>query len=473
MTRQEKLNEVGNMTMLDSMSYFIISLPHNFYKNKISIFDSIKSSGWEVINSDSRQLGTFNIKQYIYENMLGPIDESSFIDDRSTLLLRKKIEAKSRLLDYDFIIKEIDLWIFEEHIAFFVIRPEVVDIEKYTIDKFSDFNRLFRNFKFLELDVGDTLNFIPTKVQEGEREDFLKYLLDLTKVDDKSFLKISSKECIETRVNNKPNGLYPIYRTSANAKLMVGVQTEKTVFADGSEISSLIKSSLSEEAESNLSELGILEEAPFYIASCISMVPTKSFTSNPKYVFDLIEQGGFRVWKYASGITLFDSFALLGLEKDGGPVVTNMKNQFYFVYMLNLYVNYQVRFIENKLIDKNFESHEINYWYQKLQKLKNQFVSDEIATKFQENEINKSINCGLDSNKMINEVSENLVETKEITQSNTGVYLTLVGFIFVSILQEPIEEFVSQYTIPLIVIGVPTVVFLFKFRVKIRNLFKL
>jgi len=224
--------------------------------------------------------------------------------------------------------------------------------------------------------------------------------------------------------------------------------------------------------------MGILDEVPFYIATCSSMDGIdKSFIAHDDYIYKLINENGYNLWKYSAGVTIHDSSVFFGLGKDCGPLVSNMQNSFYFIYMLNLYINFQLRYIEHRLIDENFESIDINYWYKKLQKLKNQFITSDIAIKFQENEVHNSMSEALKNSLMIGEVTENLLETKNITQNNRGLYLTLFGFIFVTIIQEPLNNFLTPYLIEYSSYIIPMVVsilgIIFIYRAKILKLFKL
>ena len=224
---------------------------------------------------------------------------------------------------------------------------------------------------------------------------------------------------------------------------MTAIQTPKINYLNGEAIEPLHEGDLKFD---DINGTSILEEVPFYLASCSSLNPSAGFTNNEEYIHSLVDNGGFNIWKYSSGIIIHDSFALLGLGDNGGPIVSNMKGQFYFIYMLNLYINMQIRFIEYELIDNEFESIDIVDKYKQLQKLKNQFITKEIGIKFQENELHNSMLTALKTEDMISEITDNLMETKEITQSHLGIYVSLGGFAAVSMLEEPLTIFATEYT---------------------------
>jgi hypothetical protein len=477
MTRQQKLQEIGNINVKEYTSKFIIPTPHNFYKNDKSVFQKLEDIGWKIHNKDinDRKLASYNIKAYIYDNMVPSLNdnESEFIDSFNSLFLTKEINKEVELTDgkdtptnYNFNLKSVDLWIFEEHIAFFVLNIDL-DYTKYTIDQLSYFHTLLRGFKFLQLDTSDKMKLTQTPVFKGERFDVLEYLISLTNVKgNQSFLKITNDVCKDLF-----NPLYPIYNTSINAKLLTAMQTEKATYSDGSAIEEFYTEDLQ---ILDVKSEDILTEVPFYLASCIPLSSTPdSLIPNNGYLFDNLKQGGFNIWKYSSGVTLHDSCVIFGLENKGGPVVDNTNDQFYFIYMLNLYINFQIRYLESTLINKDFESLDIGYWYKKLQKLKNQFLTKEIAIKFQENEFHKSVTKALKTDEMIEEVTHNLVETKNITKDDVGIYITLIGFIFVSIFQDPIKNFFNEYAFFTLAFAIPIGIIAFIKRRKLKKIFKL
>ncbi len=484
MTRQEQLSEIGNMQAEKYGAKFIVPVPHKFYKNSSDIFEKVEARGWKILNKHlnengeeiSKQFGAFNIKTYIYENMIPHYfghNAQEFLDESKTVVLNKVVNQKMHIAGFDFILVDIDLWIFEEYISFFTINIDI-DQTKYSVDELILFNRSLRNFKFLSLvESTELITLEAQPVFKGERYDVLEKLLELTRIEEKSFLNIEPIDCQYSVTKDRDNELFPIYNSSANAKLLTAVQTKDTAFSDGVEVEPFDENLINHIA---VQEMSILDEAPFYLASCSSMQGSDlSFIAHDDYIYALVDDNGYNLWKYSSGITLHDSCAFIGMggpEQKCGPLVANMQSNFYFVYMLNLYINFQIRHIEHQLIDENFESIDINYWYKKLQKLKNQFITSDIAIKFQENEVHSSISTAFKSADMLEEVTDNLMETKEITQNNRGIYMTLFGFIFVTIFQEPIQNFVITYSEIVIPISVVISAIGLYYRKKIFKLFK-
>jgi hypothetical protein len=457
MTRQEQLKEIGEMIPDKFMSKIIIPIPHNFYDNNSAILWNMRVVyDWKILNSKNREIGAFNIKKYIYDNMIPNIkDKDEHINKNKSVLLRKEIKQNAKLDHYDFYINSIDLWIFDEHVGFFTLDIDI-DHSKYTIDQLSEFNRQFREFKFLNVEKNNQQIIFKKAAGFTEPNEVLSWLLNFTTKDGLSFLNTTKEDCINSQ----------IYNTSTNAKLMTAVQTKTTTFSNGQEIEPLHTEDLH---FTTINGTSTLEEVPFYLASCSTLSPIPGYTNNEEYIHSLVDNGGFNIWKYSSGITIYDSFALFGLGYDGGPIVSNMKNNFYFIYMLNLYINIQIRFIEYELINQDFESLDIQYRYKQLQILKNQFIAKEIAIKFQDNEIHKSILSALNTEDMISEVTENLIETKDITQNQLGIYITLFGFIAVSILEESLTKLVVENPIFISVSTLISITIWFKFKNNIKK----
>jgi len=475
MTRQEKLKEIGNMEIDKYALKFIIPIPHKFYDNSSDVFNDIESLDWKI-NNKSKEilLGGYNIKTYIYENMILPLkDKSKFLVDFCSLYLSKEINQKFSLntifkdknITFEFELTNLDLWVFEEHIGFFVLDIKLNKTNPL-IDEIVLFNRVFREFKYLSLQKTNS-KIILLNTEYIKSYDFVEYLLDFTKKDKKSFLNIQIGDIKE----KDDNYFNTIYNTTTNAKLLIGIQIKNTAFLNNQLIKEDNQTNINEDIAKTMS---ILEEIPFYIATCSYLDNSdKSFIYDDSYIYKIVQNQGVNLWKYSSGIVLHDSFALVGLANDGGPVVNNVNNSFYFVYMLNLYIYFQIRYIERKIIDKHFESREIAYLYKKLQKLKNQFITEDIAIKFQENEINKITLEALKTNQILSEVTNNLVETKQITDNNLGLYISLGGFAFVSVFQESLQEFFKNHTLPILAIGVPLAGILYINRHRIEKWLKL
>lgn len=463
MNRKEKLKEIGQMNLDGYTSKFIIPVAHNFFKNKSSIFKKINGIGWKILNENENiQFGAYNVKQYIYKNMLPKLNTkttASFINKFNNLVLTIEVDKTLVIDNLEVTLKNIDLWIFEEHVAFFVLN--ITNIANISVDSYTTLHNTLRNFKFINLDDSKSKIMI-TRNGYIETDSVLKYLCKLTEIKNVSFLK-------RPLTKDKNDDLDTIYNTSTNAKLLIGMQLSQTKFSDGIDIEEYDEDMNFD----SLNQISILDEIPYYIASCLNMsLDEKSWIPNDGYIASSIKKSGFGIWNYSSGIALHDSCAFVGLKQDGGNIVDNVNNSFYFIYMLNQYINFQIRYIEKKIIHKDFEAKDINYMYRKLQTLKNQFISDEIGVKFQENEVHKIMVNALQTKEIIAEVNENLLETKNITTNNYEIFFTLLGFIFVFIFQDPLQKLAMQYTGILSTFILVTGTVCFYYRNKIRNYFK-
>jgi len=74
----------------------------------------------------------------------------------------------------------------------------------------------------------------------------------------------------------------------------------------------------------------------------------------------------------------------------------------------------------------------------------------------------------LKTEEMLSEITDNLMETREITQNNIAMYMTLIGFIFFSVLEEPITNLVSKN----LEIIIPTFIILFLVWLKKKRFIK-
>jgi hypothetical protein len=427
MTRQEKLSEIGKLKLSEYSLKMIIPCPHNFYENKRTIFEKIKD--WKILNKSSEKaFNAFNIKTYIYGNVVPELNDNNnnkFLDKNKTIILTKKLNDRFELKDFKFIISDVHLWIFDEHIAFFSLEIKLQDFKNFTIDEITEFHQLIRRYKFFSLKYDDIQQKKITDKGFIETDEFINYLLNLTNIDNKSFLNIILDDCKIKSKKDEINELYHIYNSTTNAKLLIGMQTEKTQYSDGKLIEELEENQITFTTTKTIS---ILEEATFYISTCSSLTPKKDWTPNDSYIFDCLSVNKLSLWKYSLGVILHDNAVFLGLNKNGGNVIGNVNSSFYFIYMLNLYIYNQVKYLEHKIIDSSFESLEIDYYYEQLQKLKNQFISDEVGIKFQENELNRIIAKAFKIEDSLSQVSSNLVETKEISQNNRTLILAILTY---------------------------------------------
>jgi len=161
------------------------------------------------------------------------------------------------------------------------------------------------------------------------------------------------------------------------------------------------------------------------------MYPSSKWENNENYINDQCSLGGINIWKYWSGIALQDSLAFFAIGQNNSGIVNQARYSIYFIYMLNLYINYSLRYFEHKLIDREFVSIEnIHPLYLELQRLKNQFISEEVSSRFQPNYIHEAIIRGMRTKEILAETKENMRETLELTRQNTGIFVTVAITLF-------------------------------------------
>jgi hypothetical protein len=206
------------------------------------------------------------------------------------------------------------------------------------------------------------------------------------------------------------------------------MQIEKSQFSDGKEIIELQEN----EITSSSKNINILDEATYLIATCSSLNQPKNLIPSDSYIYDSLTTNKFSLWKYSLGVILHDNTVFLGLNNYGGNVIRNVNSSFYFIYMLNLYIYNQIRYLEHMIIDSSFESLEIEHYFEKLQKLKNQFISDDVGIKFQENELNRVFIKSYKTNELLSQVTSNLLQTKEISKNNRNLIFAILAFPFIN-----------------------------------------
>ena len=268
--------------------------------------------------------------------------------------------------------------------------------------------------------------------------------------------------------------LYPIYNTSYYAKLITAIHVDTDTIKDENGEDFII-----EPLEKNnlifkeINGTGTLEEIPYYLATTSELYPYGMFDANEEYIHSLVDEGGITIWKYWSGIAVKDSLAFFSLKSGGSNIVNNARNCYYFIYMLNLYINYKLRYFEHTLIDKDFTNLDKIYpKFVQLQQLRNQFMSNEIAVRFQSNIIHNAISEALNTSNMYEEVKENVIDTLELTRNNTDMILTVgtsvVAFMGAWISQDTINELYQKQP-ALTVSSILVVVFIFFIGIKKRS----
>jgi len=479
MTRQDKIRNIGNCeasnfqdTSKNQMSYFIIPLPHNLYHTTQSktILSDFSKLGWVLANSETeipekknaKRIFPFDprnmnaIKTYVYEQMLPHFSYkkdkkdksfSSFLSDFNNIMFQKlDLEKKwiiESLNDSSFMKVEldgIDLWIFNRHLSFFTIRLKQDLNDKTSISKISsNFNRVLREFR--EAYVDDEKYIFSNNKEQGvplvnwllkliTKENSAKNLLDVDQSDFKS----------------RTNSL--IFNNSLYAKMITAVHIDNEHFND----IPIISKTNNDIAYNDYDSIRSIQEIPFLLGSTSELYPSAEWENSEKYIYDQIKLGGIHIWKNWSGIAMKDSMAFFAVGKGGAGIVNQARHGYYFIYMVNLYVNYSLRMFEDKLIDKEFVDIENIYpLYVEQQRLRNQIMSVEIATMFQPNIVHNAISKAMRTDDVYTEIKQNIDTTLSLTQKNTDMMITAIISIFtfsgIWISQDKLLELFNDYPI--------------------------
>jgi hypothetical protein len=225
--------------------------------------------------------------------------------------------------------------------------------------------------------------------------------------------------------NNKK--YYPIFNSSYNAKMITGIHIDEDSVANEE-----IEGAYTEDLISMyIDGVSTLEELPYLLATTSELYPTKMWEGNEEYIFAEIGNGQINVWKYWSGVALYDSLAFFSVAEGGSAIINSARNSYYFIYMLNLYAIYKLRYFENELIDDDFVSIEnIRPLLSDLQRLKNQYMCSELSALFQPNIVHQAIKNAIHVDDMYEEIKENIEVTLELTERNTDIIMTIVFSLF-------------------------------------------
>lgn len=455
MTRQEKINAIGKLrpsTYLDTgvknqMSYFIIPVAHEVYKkrNPEDIIKSFASLNWTVINNEGQNPETLfptdkrtieSVKSYLYDYMIPSMEDGKknireFFSEKKTILLRKNdLETQWNFENFEhgkivykatFELEGIDLWILDDCIAFFTVRTKLsVDDESTLTDISAKFNRSMRDFRSLYMNQG-------TKTFSNDAStgmEVLQWLYSLLEIDGQSLLSQTEEKAQDLI---KVEAYQPVFNTSYHAKMITAIHIDEMEI-DGEEI----ESSYTDDLMTMLIDgTSTIEEIPYHLASTSALYPTKMWENNEEYINSQVGNGEINIWKYWSGVALHDSLAFFSIGEGGSGIVNSSRNSYYFIYMLNLYVNYKLRYFEHRLIDSEFTSIEnIRPMFTELQKLKNQFMCTEISSLFQPNIVHAAVNNAMKTDDIYEEIKGNVEVTLELTAKNTDIMITAVFSIF-------------------------------------------
>ena len=474
MTRQEKITAIGEETASlfkdyktsepiakNHMSYFIIPVAHNVFGSTDSLtLDKAEKLGWTMVNvkvdetkKDSAQdhervfgddpTNMNAIKSYIYEHMVPEFscreskkerDFRAFLGDFNNILLQKtdlrknwtvtEVPYNSEPTSMRIELDGIDLWILNKNIAFFTLRTKqsVSDTTSLS-DISSKLNRVMREFRTVYVDEGNH-TFSNDKNVGTPLVEWLFGLTTPAEEEDgtkTSMLGLSVAELKSSKYSM-------IYENSYYSKMITAVHIDESTFGE----EELIAKSEGEISYSVYDNIDAFQEMPFLLGSTSELFPDQAWENNEEYIYNQLSLGGINIWKNWTGVALHDSLAFFAAgDGNSSGIVHQARNGYYFIYMLNLYINYSLRVFEHKLIDKEFIDIEKIYpLFVEKQRLRNQFMGIEIATRFQPNFIHERISRAMKTDTIYNEIQQNIDNTLALTQKNTDIMITAVLSIF-------------------------------------------
>ena len=442
---EEKKEDV---TVINHMSYFIIPFPHAVYDGILNGFNTyykidnflqgMKEKNWILKNpKDEKDEKLFkcdnSMKRYIYNDMIPHIDfdkkinKKEFFQKRDNLLFQHKInpewsltiKQKNNDINIDFIMDDIDLWIMDDHIAFLVLKTKMpLDSELNVSEISSLFNRNMREFRSLDIDF-EKQNITHHR-DGGNLLD--KFLVEKLSIANNSLLNITKKDLNEKEY-------YTIYNASFYAKMITAIHIDASK-VENTEIE--LEPSIEPKLNTHeVNDINVMEHCAYLLCSTSSIAPHDSYANDYGYIRSQIEKSGIGIWKYWSGLTLADSLGFFGIKEEAGSAfVSQARNESYFIYMLNMYISFKIRYFEYQLIDKDFsEVEKIKFIKEKMQRLKNEYSSKEIAKKFQPNEINSAIQKGMGYLEVYDEVESNIDNTLSLSKDRTAEYIGIFGLI--------------------------------------------
>ena len=455
MTRQERITAIGKLKpstfnhwetkeplAKNQMSYFIIPFAHEIYEKKApsKIVKGLESLSWNLVNNKDRRIlsdtgdGRFmdSIKLYLYDEMVPKYEkiDEHFLLQKNLIFQKNDLQKEWTFrsffrgeVDFEtkFLLDGIDLLIVDKHIAFFSIKTQLCLSDDSSVSDISaKYNRNMKDFRNMYVDV--KTNTFSNDEKAGVS--VFAWLATLVRNDTECLLSASDKTLVEIQ---KKKAYYPIYNASYNAKMITAMHVDE-MEVNGEEIEPAFKDDL---ITMKIDGTSSLEEMPYLLATTSELYPSKMWEGNEEYINEQIGNGQINIWKYWSGVVLHDSMAFFSIGDGGSAIVNSARNSYYFIYMLNLYASYKVRYFEYELIDNEFISIEnIRSQFTDLQRLKNQYMCTELSSLFQPNVVHEAIKGAMKTDDLYDEVKDNIEATLEITSRNTDIILTALVSIF-------------------------------------------
>jgi len=452
-TRQEKITEIGKLKpstfsydgkdiAKNQMSYFIIPFAHEIYQKKSpkKVIESLESLNWRVVNNQEKRIlcesgdgrNMESIKLYLYDEMIPKYTniQEHFVTQKNLILQKMDLDKEWTFssyfrgeLEYEaaFLLDGLDLLVVDKHIAFLSIKTQLALSNESSVSAISSkFNRNMRDFRALY--VNEKTKTFSNDSSKGIS--IFDWFASLLEVDGESLLSCSEKKLQD--IQNKRE-YYPVYNASYNAKMITAMHVNEMEVA-GEEI----EPSYTEDLISmHIDSVSTLEEIPYLLATTSEMYPTKMWEANEEYLYGQVGNGEINIWKYWSGVALHDSMAFFSVGDGGSAIVNSARNSYYFIYMLNLYAMYKMRYFEHELIDNEFVSIEnIRPLFSDLQRLKNQYMCTELSSLFQPNVVHEAIKGAMKTDDMYDEIKDNIEATLDITSRNTDIIVTVLITIF-------------------------------------------
>jgi len=434
---------IGELTPTIFKSTYIIPLKHYFFKQNdksMSVFKEFNKLNWHLANNTAKEeLFLYDIKSYLLDTFFPKILEingknisqsykSLYLKNTKFTQLKLMIQKDNKQfktdLQFDLYLDSIDLWILDDNISLFAIHISNQQDTNYTINEYSSIvNRVLRNYQTLYAYVEDETLLISINKVDNNQIKLIDLLIDLTRLSDKkSFLNIDKQNYNDTIIN----------QSTYYAKMLTSIYVDKQdIKIDNNKIN-IVKNydMLTEEV---LVDFDYFDEIPYLLSttSTFNFIEEPSFISHKKYMYKNLENSNINIWQNWVGIGLQDSCSFFSVKNGGAMIVNSNSTSNYFLYIMNIVTNIKLKIYEQEVIDDDFINvHKIYPLKRKLQKLKNQFIANEISIKFQPSHIYNKMEKGLGNKEILDEISSNIDTTLDLTKQNTDTFISVGAILF-------------------------------------------
>jgi len=428
MKRFDYLNTIGNEFIEEGKFKIIIPFPHRSFKKIDYTKTDKKINDWEIINLSEKDKKSFlkndfiNLQPFICNNILINNKDN---DDIHCVILEKNWESNIKVCNEKHYcistlnIDTINLWIFEDNIAFLVLNFYVK--EKTKVNDVLETIGLLKNYRKIYFD-DDSFSV------KGNTK-FIDFLYEISN----DVLNIS-KEDIDDNLNNKKDDLSFIFNMYEKAKIFSLIK-----------INSVACNRL--ERDLNFfdnTKYDFFREISFYFASGIKIDAQKGAYDGD--IYRQLEDGGIFIDQNVSSVVLYDGVNITVNDNVEKKKIEEYEINTYLIYMINLYIAYRSRYYEYKLNDK-YMFFDINavISYKKLVFAKNFLFSESIGTTYKNNIIHQKVSNVLNSKNLLESVFEKLEKTQEIYTKNLNFIIAFFTIIFSFLFVEPVKKFTEKY----------------------------